>query len=224
MSVLRNHISELLQSSAQDYGQVNSDESSSVARFVSSCCCLWPQGGFRNVGFGVNNIYGGIHTQRTEMPSARYKTAMAFIGDFETLDVTTMLSRRTKDCMHTFLPSSMALPPKDNAAFGEHISRLREVMPKFPVIAKEVMEDERKNVAIVHAVSQAYFYDAVKDDGIPPDDWTYQGEYIFVLTMTEAGDKVEKVVEFVDSKGTERLLGLIKRARANKEKVDAEKA
>jgi len=158
------------------------------------------------------------------MSSARYKTAMAFIGDFETLNVPTMLSRRTNDCVHTFLPSSIAPPPKDNIAFGEHVSRLREIMPKFPVTAKEVMEDEEKNVAIIHAVSQAYFYDSVKDEGISSDDWKYQGEYIFVLTMTEAGDKVKKVVEFVDSKGTERLLGLIKRARANKEKADAEKA
>jgi hypothetical protein len=158
------------------------------------------------------------------MPSARYKTAMDFIGDFETLDVPTMLSRRTKDCIHTFLPSSIAPPPKDNTAFGEHIRRLREIMPKFPVAAKEVMEDEEKNTAIIHAISQVYSYDSVKDEGIPPDDWKYQGEYIFTLTMTEAGDKVKKVVEFVDSKGSERLLGLIKRARANKEKADAEKA
>jgi len=158
------------------------------------------------------------------MPSARYKTAMAFIGDFETLDVPTMLSRRTNECVHTFLPSSIAMPPKDNTAFGEHVSRIREIMPKFPVTAKEVMEDEGKNTVIIHAVSQAYFHDSVKDEGIPSDDWRYQGEYIFMLTMTEAGDKVNKVVEFVDSKGTQTVLGLIKRARANKEKADAEKA
>ncbi|MCJ1404371.1 hypothetical protein MMC11_007596 [Xylographa trunciseda] len=157
------------------------------------------------------------------MPSARYKTALAFIGDFETLDVPTMLSRRTTDCIHTFLPSSLALPPKDNTAFGEHIRRLREIMPKFPVTATEVMEDEEKNVAIVHAFSQACFHDWVKDAGIPSTDWDYQGEYIFVLAMTEAGDKVKRVVEFVDSKGTERLLGLVMRARANLEKADAEK-
>ncbi|MCJ1432762.1 hypothetical protein MMC27_002119 [Xylographa pallens] len=149
---------------------------------------------------------------------------MAFIGDFETLDVPTMISRRTNDCMHTFLPASIAPPPKDNTAFSEHINRLREIMPKFPVITKDVMEDEEKNMAIVHAISQAHFYESVKDEGIPPNDWNYQGEYIFMLTMTDAGDKVKKVVEFVDSKGTERLLGLITRARANKEKSDTEKA
>ena len=132
-----------------------------------------------------------------------------------------MLSRRTSDCIHTFLPASLAMPAKDNTAFGDHVSRLREVIQRFPVTAKEVMEDEEKNAVIIHASAQAYFYDSVKDEGIPPDDWTYHGEYIFMLTMTEAGDKVRKVSEFLDSKATERVFGLMKRARANKEKADA---
>lgn len=97
-------------------------------------------------------------------------------------------------------------------------------MPKFPVTATEVWEDEAKNVAIVHATSEAYFHDSLKDEGIPADEWRYQGTYMFVLSMNEARDKVRKVVEFVDSKGTERLLGLVKRARTNKEKAEAEKA
>lgn len=158
------------------------------------------------------------------MPSARYKMAMAFIGDFETLDLPTMVSRRTNDFIQTFLPSSIPPPPKDNTTFGEHVNRIREVMPKFPFTAKEVMEDGERNVVIIHAISQAHFYDSVKDEGIPFDEWKYQGEYIFMLTMTEAGDMVKKGVEFVDSKESERLLGLIKRARNNEEKADAEKA
>ena len=157
------------------------------------------------------------------MPTRRYDTAMAFIGDFATLDVATMLSRRTDDCIHTFLPASIAPPAKDNVTFGEHISRLRDVLQKFPVTAKEVMEDEAKNVVIVHATSQAHFHDEFKDDGISSEEWMYRGEYIFMLTMDESGDKIKKVVEFLDSKGTERLLGLVKRARSSMQKARAER-
>ncbi|MCJ1419313.1 hypothetical protein MMC32_005667 [Xylographa parallela] len=82
---------------------------------------------------------------------------MAFIGDFETLDVPTILSRRTDDCNHTFLPESIAPPPKGNTAFSEHINRLREIMKKFPVIKRDVMDDKEKNTAIIHAISQAHF-------------------------------------------------------------------
>ena len=93
-------------------------------------------------------------------------------------------------------------------------------MLKFPVTAREVMEDELKNMVIVRASSEAHFHDELKDDGIPADDWTYHGEYIFILSMNESGDKINEIVEFLDSKGTERALALVKRARGNKEKAN----
>jgi hypothetical protein len=86
-------------------------------------------------------------------------------------------------------------------------------MPTFPVTPKEVMEDEQKNMVIIHATSQASFHEELKDDEIPAEEWTYCGEYIFMLSMTEDEDKVKRVVEFVDSKGSERLLGLIKKGK-----------
>ena len=54
-------------------------------------------------------------------------------------------------------------------------------------------------------------------------EWTYCGEYTFMLSMTEDEDKVKRVVGF-NNKGPERLLGLVKRARANMEKADAKSA
>jgi hypothetical protein len=57
-------------------------------------------------------------------------------------------------------------------------------MQKSPVTAKEVMKDGAKNVVIVHATSQAHFH----------EEWMYRGEYIFMLTMNESGDKIHKVV------------------------------
>lgn len=92
-------------------------------------------------------------------------------------------------------------------------------MPTFPVTPKEVMEDENKNLVIVHATSQAHFYEELKDDGIPAEEWEYQGEYIFMVTTDESGEKIRKIEEFVDSLGSMRLLGLMKRARENKEKA-----
>lgn len=152
------------------------------------------------------------------MPSTRYQTAVEFIEDFENLSPSTMLARRTPDCTHIFLPSSIAPPPKDNAAFEAHISRLHDIIKSFPVTAKEIMEDGDQNKVVVWATSQAQFYDEVKDRGLSDEEWAYKGTYIFILTMNESGDKIQKVVEFVDSKGTERLMGLMTRARANKEK------
>lgn len=46
------------------------------------------------------------------------------------------------------------------------------------------------------------------------EGWEYTGEYIFILDVDEEG-KIVRVVEFLDSKGTERLRGLVERARRN---------
>lgn len=48
------------------------------------------------------------------------------------------------------------------------------------------------------------------------DQWGYVGEFIFMLTMDEKGEKITKIVEFVDSKGTDhKLWPLAERAMEN---------
>ena len=47
------------------------------------------------------------------------------------------------------------------------------------------------------------------------EDRAYRGEYTFILTMGETRPKVDQVIKFVDSKGTERSRGLMMRARVN---------
>jgi len=110
-----------------------------------------------------------------------------------------------------------SLPPAlDNAAFATHISHLQEIMTSFLVIAKEVSEDQEQNQVIIWATSKAGFHKDLKDARIANEEWAYRGVYIFILAMDETGQKVDRVIEFVDSKETERLKGLIMRARANK--------
>lgn len=62
------------------------------------------------------------------------------------------------------------------------------------------------------------FRDDVKDAGLSDEEWGYRGEYIFIFTMDESQEKIIRVLEFVDSKGTDRLRVLMARARANMEK------
>lgn len=69
------------------------------------------------------------------------------------------------------------------------------------------------------ATSVANFRDEVKDDGISDEEWGYRGEYIFVLSLDESRERVQDVLEFVDSLGTERLRGLMRRARGNLERI-----
>ena len=89
---------------------------------------------------------------------------------------------------------------------------------------KEVIESQDSNQVVVWAMSETCFRDEVKDAGIPEDEWAYKGEYMFVFTMDESGEKIERVLEFLDSKKTkDTLLGLMERARRNKARIDGNK-
>ena len=86
---------------------------------------------------------------------------------------------------------------------------------EMPLTTKEIMEDEKQNRVIVWCSGVLRFKDIVKDPGLSDDEWEYHGEYIFILSMDESGEKVERSLEFVDSKATERLRILMARAHNN---------
>lgn len=150
------------------------------------------------------------------MPTTRYNTAIAFIRAFENLS-SDLISTRTPTCTHLFAPGSLSVPPLDNAAFAEHITHLHGIIKVFPVIPKEIIEDEKQNRVVIWASGHPQFYDEVMNKEGAVGEWEYEGEYIFIISIDESGEKIERVIEFVDSKGTERLRGLMERARGNKE-------
>jgi hypothetical protein len=155
------------------------------------------------------------------MTSKRYQTALKFIGAFEDLSIDTFLALQTPTCRHVFAPASLPPPaPLDNAGFAAHQTGLRTILEAFPVRAKEIIEDQEKNQVVIWATSETKFFDAVKDSGLSDDEWIYRGEYMFILTMDESQEKIERVIEFLDSKATERLRVLIRRAKDNKQKID----
>lgn len=151
------------------------------------------------------------------MTSTQQKAALTFISGFATLSIHTLLSICTPDCIRIFAPASLPPPPPlDNMGFARHISKLQEVLQAFPVTAKEIMQDQQKNQVIIWATSKAEFRQDVKDDGVSDEEWAFEGEYVFILSFDETNEKVHRIVEFLDSKATDRLRSLMKRARENK--------
>ena len=101
-----------------------------------------------------------------------------------------------------------------NEQWGAHLNSLRSILSTFPVEAKEIFETEGSNQVTIWATSNAVFREEAKDEdsGL---DWSYQGEYIFVLVLNESGDKIERILEFLDSKKVLEMQAQLKRARAN---------
>ncbi|THW51008.1 hypothetical protein D6C99_06165 [Aureobasidium pullulans] len=161
------------------------------------------------------------------MSTPQEQTALVFISAFSTLDPQLFTSLCTSTCTHHFLPSSMHIHALSSAAFASHISSLSQVLRSFPVTASDVMFDEKRNKVSIHATSVTEFWEEGMDDGVSGEEWRYKGEYVFMFEFEkgegEEAGKISKVVEFVDSLGTERLRGLIKRARENMANKETER-
>ena len=86
-------------------------------------------------------------------------------------------------------------------------------MDHFPVIAKEIHINEAGRQITIWAYATPVFKEEAMGSD-PSEGWDYTGEYIFILDVDEEG-KIVRIIEFLDSLGTEKLRGLMVRAREN---------
>jgi hypothetical protein len=132
------------------------------------------------------------------------------------------MALRTPTCTHHFHPSSLgSRPPADNATYEAGLLRFKPVISGFSVAVKEVMEDEKQNRIIVWAEAGQTWASAAVDSSFSKEEWGFTREYMFILSIDESKEKIERVVEFVDSKATEQLRVLMARALENVEKQQA---
>lgn len=150
------------------------------------------------------------------MSSKLRQTALAYIEGFRTLSPETFLSVLAPSAEHKFAPASLNLPSSmDAAAFANHLGSLREVLAGFPVFPKEIFENEGLGQVTIWATSETIFHEEAKGNDVSAEEWRFHGEYIFILTMDESRNEVAQIIEFLDSKATERLRELMARARKN---------
>jgi hypothetical protein len=147
------------------------------------------------------------------MASPLHSLALAFCASFQDLDIDANIALRTPDCTHVFAPASLNFPPSmKNAEWAAHASSLTAILSSFPVVAKEIFTSEGSNTVTIWATSEAVFREDVKEEGV---EWSYYGEYMFVLQLEKEGERIERVVEFLDSTKVVEVRVLMDRARAN---------
>jgi hypothetical protein len=174
----------------------------------------------------------------TDNTSSRLKTTKAFINAFTTLTVADSLRVRAPNCVHEFAPLSVAasIPPKTNSDFAVHLTRFQGLITSFTFAVKETIDNPTANQVLLWTTASPNWAPGVMTgkDGKGKDlAWEYTGEYMFLLSFEdgETGDdgnggklkRIERIVEFVDSKGTMRLLDLMHTARGNLETLTMEK-
>ncbi|KAJ7259564.1 hypothetical protein B0H12DRAFT_419121 [Mycena haematopus] len=139
-------------------------------------------------------------------------TAATYLQVFSTLDPDVIAPIQSESYYHEFAPASAnPPPPRSREEFAEHIRHLTGILHSFPVRAKQTWPNTALKQVVIWADSETVFHPHVQDNG-DADEWKYRGEYMFVLTMDRSGEKIERVLEFIDSKGTDRLRGLMERA------------
>ena len=107
----------------------------------------------------------------------------------------------------------------DNTTYEAQLVRFKDIITGFPMTIKETLEDEKKNQIMVWAEGGQSWAPEAKDPGLSEEEWNFTREYIFILSLDESGEKVERTVEFVDTKATEQLRMLFARAMENIKKA-----
>ena len=149
------------------------------------------------------------------MESPQVRTALAWLDTFATLDGEVNIALRTQDCRHTMAPASMGYKSDmTNDQWATHLDTIKPLLSAFPVTAKEVLTSEGSNIVSVWATSEAIFKDEVKESDASVG-WRYEGEYLFVFTMNAKGDRIERILEFIDSKKVAEIQVLMAKAKQN---------
>lgn len=147
------------------------------------------------------------------MASLPHKIALAWCASFQDLDADANLALRTPDCIHNFAPASLNMPSLSNDQFAVHIQDLKAILSSFPVTPKQIFAQEGSRQVAIWATSDARFREEVKSVD-PKLNWSYYGEYMFVLQLYRAGDKIEQIAEFLDSKKVLDLGEVMTKAKA----------
>ncbi|KAF2261263.1 hypothetical protein CC78DRAFT_608629 [Lojkania enalia] len=141
--------------------------------------------------------------------------ATAFLDAFTNLSAEDHIALRAPNCIHNFAPSSLAPhlpPPKDNQTFAIHLTRMQSILAHFPVTPKEIFVSAPSQIVIWATGVPEFKAEARGEKG--PEEWEYVGEYCFVLGVNGEG-KIERILEFLDSKATMKLISLMEEAKKN---------
>jgi hypothetical protein len=148
------------------------------------------------------------------MGHLHHNIALAFLETFKDLNYEANISLRATDCRHSFAPGSLGIKDKNNEQFASHVKSLQQIIKGIPVSVKQIFGGS--NEITIWATSETLFREEVKERN-PSLRWKYEGEYIFVLTLDDAGEKIQHILEFLDSKKVEEVRTLMQVAKATLE-------
>ena len=120
--------------------------------------------------------------------STQRQTAEAVVEAFNRMDIDTIISYRSDDCMRHILPSTLGHPPTNNEKYRASLERLIKVFSNFSLTINDVVEDRGSRRICMYLRARA---DTLAGE--------YINEYMWTLSFDESGTKITQVKEFVDT-------------------------
>lgn len=147
------------------------------------------------------------------------------------MDVPACLALRTPESTHAFAPSTihfksthhMPTPdPLDNTAFGKVPYGHNALLQSIAIDIKEHFNGAKEKHVTVWATIRMAFRDELRDGSFTPEACDYQWEFVLILSLDDKREKIQRSIEFLDSKRAEMFGKLAARAKENLERLEKE--
>ncbi|KAJ2970582.1 hypothetical protein NUW58_g9648 [Xylaria curta] len=130
-----------------------------------------------------------MDSEATNSPRSRRKqTALALIDAYTSLNPEAVMALRTEDSIHQILPRSLNRAAMNSTRYATYLTTiLMPYIKSVSVTVEELLEDAAQNkiAAWVH-------WDATTAVG------PWREDFVWILHLNEAGDKVTRSLEFVE--------------------------
>ncbi|KAH8169094.1 snoaL-like domain-containing protein [Sarocladium implicatum] len=140
-------------------------------------------------------------------------TAQALFDALAAFDTKRMGEILDPSYEHTFAPSSEEFgPPIGKQAFIERFAGISPVLTGIVMKPVQSWANDQTRTVTIHATGAPTFRDTIKAEEDVKDEWDFSGEYMFVFTMDESGEKIVKTFEFVEGKVATKMKAQIPKA------------
>ncbi len=134
--------------------------------------------------------------------------AQALVSAYKSWDLKEIMGVRSTDCVNSILPASLGRPAMDNEEYASFFAPNIPLFEGFHLTVHDTIIDEAARKVTMHLSSRA-----------TTAIGKYDNEYMLTLHMTEDGQKVDRFVEFVDSKYSARYMSELRESIAQSSKA-----
>lgn len=120
--------------------------------------------------------------------SEQRKSAEAVVAAFNKMDIDTIMSYRSPDCLRYYLPITMGYEPQANDSYERSLRNLTGVFKDYSLTIEDIVEDRDARSLCLWLTARANTAAGL-----------YENDYVWLWYFDESGTKILRSKEFSDS-------------------------